>query len=33
VTGPTDALLTISQSDDRIGGLMYVFTQSVFINP
>ncbi len=33
VTGPTDALLTISQSDDRIGGLMYVFARPAFINP
>ena len=33
VSSLTDALLTISQSDDRIGGLMYVYSQSVLINP
>jgi hypothetical protein len=33
VAAPTDALLTVSQPDDRVPGLMYVYTQPAFINP
>ena len=29
----TPALLVVTQSDDRIGGMMYLYSREIFINP
>ena len=33
ISGAMWALLRVSQPDDRIGGLMYLYSQEVFLNP
>ena len=33
VSGPVNARLAIQQEDDRIGGLFYIYTQEILLNP
>jgi hypothetical protein len=33
IPSPEWALLSVRQNDDRIGGLMYLFSQEIFLNP
>jgi hypothetical protein len=33
ISNPAWALLSVRQNDDRIGGLMYLYSQEVFLNP
>jgi len=33
ISKPIWALLSVRQNDDRIGGLMYLYSQEIFLNP
>jgi hypothetical protein len=33
ISNPMWALLSVRQNDDRIGGLMYLYSQEFFLNP